>query len=280
MGHFATGVTVVTSVNADGEPAGTTANAVTSLSLDPPLVLVCFDLGSVTLRAIRGHGAFVVNVLAAPQQQLSANFARRGLAVAWDGVRHRRGPTGSPRLDDALAVLECTVEHALPGGDHEIVVGRVRHVATSAAALPPLLYFRGAYAELVSLLAQWGGARVVAEHGVQHTVAVGAVTPGRTAGHALAPEAGPFQCPLLGDVAGLGVCLDAIGRGVPEQQFGKLSLGGGADAAATVLGPEPDADHGTPRSGRGTPLLPVPADVTGHLAVVSEHGERAVAIEP
>ena len=96
MGHFATGVTVVTSVDADGQPVGTTANAVTSLSLDPPLVLVCFDLGSLTLRAIRGHGAFVVNVLAAPQQHLSRNFARRGFAAAWDGVRHRRGADREP----------------------------------------------------------------------------------------------------------------------------------------------------------------------------------------
>src|ERR1700723_4585114 len=84
MGHFATGVTVVTSIGDDGEPVGTTASAVTSLSLDPPLVLVCFDRTSMTLRAIRGHGAFVVNVLAAPQERLSANFARRGLAAVWD----------------------------------------------------------------------------------------------------------------------------------------------------------------------------------------------------
>ena len=148
MGHFATGVTVVTSVGQDGEPVGTTANAVTSLSLDPPLVLVCFDLESLTLKAVRGHGAFVVNVLAAPQQHLSANFARRGLAAAWDGVRHRRGPTGSPRLEDVLAVLECTVEHALPGGDHEIIVGRVRHVDTTRTRTAPLLFYRGGYAVL------------------------------------------------------------------------------------------------------------------------------------
>lgn len=148
MGHFATGVTVVTSVDADGQPVGTTANAVTSLSLEPPLVLVCFDRGSMTLQAIRGHGAFVVNVLSAPQQHLSRNFARRGFAAAWDGVRHRRGPTGSPRLDDVLAVLECTVEHALPGGDHEIIVGRVRHAETSSAPGAPLLFFRGSYASL------------------------------------------------------------------------------------------------------------------------------------
>jgi hypothetical protein len=85
MGHFATGVAVVTSIGEDGEPVGTTANAVTSLSLDPPLLLVCFDLSSATLRAIRGHGAFAVNVLGHRQRHLSANFARRGLAAAWDG---------------------------------------------------------------------------------------------------------------------------------------------------------------------------------------------------
>ena len=148
MGHFATGVTVITSVSEDGEPVGTTANAVTSLSLDPPLVLVCFDLTSSTLRAIRGHGAFVVNVLGHRQRHLSANFARRGLAAAWDGVAHRRGPTGSPRLDGVLAVVECTVEHALPGGDHEIVVGRVRHVATSGEGAEPLVFWRGRYASI------------------------------------------------------------------------------------------------------------------------------------
>jgi len=150
MGHFATGVTVITSLGADGEPVGTTASAVTSLPLDPPLVLACFDLGSQTLRAIRGHGAFAVNVLAAAQRHLSANFARRGLAAAWDEVRHRHGPTGSPRLEDVLAVMECTVEHSLPGGDHEIVVGRVRHVETSASPAAPLVYFRGGYTSLAS----------------------------------------------------------------------------------------------------------------------------------
>ncbi len=145
MGHFATGVTVVTSIGDDGEPVGTTASAVTSLSLDPPLVLVCFDRDSLTLQAIRAHGAFVVNVLAAPQQHLSANFARRGLAAAWDGIRHRRGPTGSPRLDGVLAALECTVENRFPGGDHEIVVGRVQDVEINDDGVGPLLYWRGSY---------------------------------------------------------------------------------------------------------------------------------------
>jgi flavin reductase (DIM6/NTAB) family NADH-FMN oxidoreductase RutF len=145
MGHFATGVTVVTSVDDDGEPIGTTASAVTSLSLDPPLVLVCFDHASLTLQAIRTHGAFVVNVLAAPQRHLSANFARRGLSAVWDDIRHRPGPTGIPRLEGVLAALECTVENRLPGGDHEIVVGRVRDIEVGAPGAAPLLYWRGAY---------------------------------------------------------------------------------------------------------------------------------------
>jgi flavin reductase (DIM6/NTAB) family NADH-FMN oxidoreductase RutF len=146
MGHFATGVTVVTSIGADGNPVGTTASAVSSLSLDPPLILVCFDRESQTLNAVRTHGAFAVNVLAAPQRHLSVNFARHGLAAAWHGVRHRPGRTGSPRLDGVLATLECTVEHCLPGGDHEIVIGRVRYVETSGDdEAAPLLYWRGGY---------------------------------------------------------------------------------------------------------------------------------------
>ena len=150
MGHFATGVTVVTSVDACGQPVGTTASAVTSLSLDPPLVLVCFDRSSRTLRAVRTHGAFVVNVLAAPQRHLSANFARRGPEAAWDGVPYRVGPTGSPRLGGVLAALECTVKDSFPGGDHEIIVGRVHDVETSGNDAAPLLYWRGAYSSLES----------------------------------------------------------------------------------------------------------------------------------
>ena len=148
MGNFATGVTVITSVDAAGRPAGTTANAVSSLSLDPPLILVCFDRTSQTLESVRAHGAFAVNVLGARQQHLSANFARRGLAADWDDVPHRPGRTGSPRLHGVLASLECTVEHRLPGGDHEIVVGRVRHVQASDGDAAPLLFWRGQYGYL------------------------------------------------------------------------------------------------------------------------------------
>ncbi len=148
MGHFVTGVTVVTSVGADGKPVGTTANAVSSLSLEPPLILVCFDRASLTLEAVRARGAFAVNMLADCQRQLSVNFARRGLAAAWEGVRHKAGATGCPRLHGAVAVVECTVEHELPGGDHEIIIGRVRHVDTGDPGLGPLVYWRGGYTSL------------------------------------------------------------------------------------------------------------------------------------
>jgi 3-hydroxy-9,10-secoandrosta-1,3,5(10)-triene-9,17-dione monooxygenase reductase component len=108
-------------------------------------------LSSLILAAIREHGAFAVNVLAAEQKHLSAGFAQRGLAAAWDHVRHHRhGPTGSPRIEGVLAVLECTVEHRLPGGDHEIVIGRVRHACTGASPGAPLVFYRGGYTSLAS----------------------------------------------------------------------------------------------------------------------------------
>jgi flavin reductase (DIM6/NTAB) family NADH-FMN oxidoreductase RutF len=148
MSQFATGVTVITSIGPDGQPVGTTANAVSSLSLDPPLLLVCFDRSSQTLAAIAALGAFAVNVLAASQAELSANFARRGLAADWDDVPHLLGLTGSPRLHGVLATLECTVEHRLPGGDHEIIIGRVRDAETGNGEAAPLLFWRGQYASL------------------------------------------------------------------------------------------------------------------------------------
>jgi flavin reductase (DIM6/NTAB) family NADH-FMN oxidoreductase RutF len=148
IGRFATGVTVVTSIGPGGKPVGTTANAVSSLSLNPALILVCFNRESLTLQAIRGHGAFAVNVLAEPQRHLSANFARRGFAAAWTGVPHRRGITDSPLLDGVLAALECTVEHRVLGGDHEIIIGRVRYAETDGSDAPPLLYWRGSYVSI------------------------------------------------------------------------------------------------------------------------------------
>ena len=151
MGRFATGVTLVTTRDAAGRPAGTTANAVSSLSLDPPLLLVCLARTSLTLQALRRHGHFAVNVLAARHADAARRFARRGSAGAWETVEHRTGRTGSPRLDGALAVLDCALEHELPGGDHVIVVGRVLDVETEAAGDEPLLFYRGAFASLPDL---------------------------------------------------------------------------------------------------------------------------------
>lgn len=148
LGHFATGVTVITSRGPDGAPVGTTASAVSSLSLSPPLLLVCLERVSQTLAAIRDHGAFAVNVLAEDQGTLSANFARRGDAASWEEVGHRHGLTGCPCLDDVLVVLECRLERCLDGGDHEIVVGRLVSVERKLEHLGPLLHFRGNYASL------------------------------------------------------------------------------------------------------------------------------------
>jgi flavin reductase (DIM6/NTAB) family NADH-FMN oxidoreductase RutF len=150
IGCFATGVTIVTSVGAGGEPVGTTASAVSSLSLEPPLVLVCLDRSSQTLSAIRGHRAFAVNVLAADQHEISTNFARRGRAATWESVSHRHGSTGSPRLDGVLAVLDCAVERVVAAGDHDVVIGRVHEITTSDEDLAPLLHYRGAYSRIGS----------------------------------------------------------------------------------------------------------------------------------
>ncbi|HTE62414.1 MAG TPA: flavin reductase family protein [Solirubrobacteraceae bacterium] len=148
MGCFATGVTVVTSVDEAGAPVGTTANAVTSLSLHPPLVLVCFARTSLTLAAVRTHGAFAVNVLAEQHSDVSTAFARRGANDAWDGIDHASGHTESPRLREALACLDCSVERLLPGGDHVIVIGRVLDAHVSDREHAPLLFYRGSYASL------------------------------------------------------------------------------------------------------------------------------------
>ena len=148
MGAFPTGVTVVTTVGPAGEPVGTTANAVTSLSLDPPLLLVCFGRESRTLAAIRAHGGFAVNVLGARHRDVSHAFARPGAADAWAGLEHTPGPSGSPCLADALAHVDCALEHRMPGGDHEILVGRVVHAAAGADD-DPLIFHRGRYTSLV-----------------------------------------------------------------------------------------------------------------------------------
>lgn len=144
MGHLATGVTVVTTVGPDG-PVGMTANAVCSLSLDPVLLLVCFDRGARTLPLVSGSGRFGVNVLAAGQQDLARRFASKHEGK-FDEVLHTV-EDGVPVLGGVLAWVGCELRELLPGGDHVIGIGAVRS-ASHAADRSPLLWYRGDYGAL------------------------------------------------------------------------------------------------------------------------------------
>lgn len=147
LSHFASGVTVVTTWDADGRPTGLTASAFASVSLDPPLILVCVDHRAQCYPAIHASGRFAVNILAAEHETVSRRFASTE-ADKFGSVPHRPGPLGLPLLTEALAHLECRTVHAYPGGDHTIFVGEVE--AAQARDGEPLLYFRGSYTRLHS----------------------------------------------------------------------------------------------------------------------------------
>ena len=143
MGHFATGVTVVTASDDDG-PVGMTANAVCSLSLEPLLALVCFANGGRTLRVVRKTRRFGVNVLANGQEDLAHLFASK---IAEDekfaGVQHSVHD-GIPVIEGTLAWVGCTLQQLVPGGDHTIGIGAVT-AAEKAQEREPLIWFRGEY---------------------------------------------------------------------------------------------------------------------------------------
>ncbi|ODU25182.1 MAG: hypothetical protein ABT15_30525 [Pseudonocardia sp. SCN 73-27] len=145
MGRFATGVTVVTTVDADGETAGCTVSAFCSLSLDPPLVLVCVGRGRRMHGLLTAAPAFAVNVLAADQRDVATVFAR-GPQDRFRGLATSPGRGHCPLLVGAVAHVECDREQVLDGGDHAIVVGRVRSLATFPGE--PLLYADGAFLDL------------------------------------------------------------------------------------------------------------------------------------
>ena len=143
LGHFVTGIVVVTSVGDGADPVGFTCQSFASLSLDPPLVSFSPARTSTTWPRIRPVGTFCVNVLAEDHQELSAGFARSG-ADKFAGVGWRSAPSGSPILDGVSAWVDCTLWNEYDGGDHTIVVGRVRDLGADPARLP-LLYYRGRY---------------------------------------------------------------------------------------------------------------------------------------
>ena len=144
VSHFASGVTVVTTLRPDGRPCGLTASAVCSVSLDPTLVLVCVEKAADSHGCIEQSGVFAVNVLADGKgETLARRFAGHDLDGKFTGVAFRPEHTGAPVLDEALAWLDCRVAERCTGGDHTVFVGEV--VAADACEGAPLLYYRGGY---------------------------------------------------------------------------------------------------------------------------------------
>ncbi len=148
IGNFATGVTVITAAAGD-ELQGMTANAFTSLSLDPLMVLICVDRESHTHRILTAGRAFTINILAAHQEDVSRLFAKKAPPERGSlrGQEFRIGKTGAPVLKDCLAYLECRIAHELPGGDHTIFLGKVVDAAAIGEGAP-LVFFRAQYREL------------------------------------------------------------------------------------------------------------------------------------
>jgi 3-hydroxy-9,10-secoandrosta-1,3,5(10)-triene-9,17-dione monooxygenase reductase component len=143
IGRFATGVTVVTAIGPGG-PAGMTTNAVTSLSLDPRLLLVCFESRSRTLAAVRGSRRFAVNILRAGDEELAAVFASKVVGPQKFAAVTHTEEHGVPVLDRALAWIACDLLELRPGGDHEIGIGQVIGTGTGEPG-DPLVFFGGRY---------------------------------------------------------------------------------------------------------------------------------------
>ncbi|TVR99025.1 MAG: flavin reductase [Rhodospirillales bacterium] len=148
LSRFASGVTVVTGIDSEGKPVGVTVSSLSSLSLDPPLVLFCLGLRTAKLDAYASHGAVAVNILAENQYPVSELFASQE-PDKFATISFRLGDNGCALLDDCLASLECAVVNSHVGGDHLIIIGRVNRIIRGTA-MAPLLRFRGRYAALAS----------------------------------------------------------------------------------------------------------------------------------
>lgn len=148
IGCFPTGVTIITMARGN-EVRGMTANAVTSVSLDPLLLLICVDKRTITHQFLEEAQAFAVNILAEDQEHVSRALASHDSEDARRlmGHSYRPGQTGSPILDDCVAHIECRVTEIFPGGDHSIFIGQVEAGEVTREA-PPLIFHRGKYGRL------------------------------------------------------------------------------------------------------------------------------------
>jgi len=146
LGRFASGVTVVTTVDAAGRDVGMTVSAFSAVSLAPTLVMICIGHDASAYDALLRADRFGVNILASEQEALSRRFSAVDSTHRFDGVGYERGETGVVLLDDALGHLECRVLARHEAGDHTIFVGEVERA--SAGEGRPLLYYRGGYAQL------------------------------------------------------------------------------------------------------------------------------------
>ena len=141
MGHFASGVTVVTARDGENMPVGLTVSAFTSVSLEPTLLLICVHNGAGPHDAIVQGGTFAVNILSVDQGPLGFRFADATVKERFQGMEVRNGPLGNPLIPDCLAWLECRVREVWPGGDHSVILGEVEFCEARPGA--PLLFFRG-----------------------------------------------------------------------------------------------------------------------------------------
>jgi flavin reductase (DIM6/NTAB) family NADH-FMN oxidoreductase RutF len=145
MGHFATGVTVITTKDKEGAPQGLTANAFMSLSLDPPLAIVSVDKKATCYGCFEVGNGYAVNFLAEDQEEISKRFATKGVDKFVD-LKWQAGSNGAALIDGALGSVECKITQCHDGGDHTIVVGEILNVAANGDR--PLLFFKGKYQRL------------------------------------------------------------------------------------------------------------------------------------
>ena len=254
FGAFLTGVTVVTTSDAEGRPLGFTANSFASVSLDPPLLLVCLAKRSFNHAAVTGAKGFAVNILAEDQEGVSNTFARpsddRFATVAW-----RNGPHGSPVLDGAAAWFDCAMHEIVDAGDHTILIGRVEAFADTGTN--GLGYARGAYVKPGTLADAVAAA-------AQGEAIVGAVVERDAAILLVGPDDGPFALPeapieVANDPTALRSFLLRV-IGLPTHVGFVYSVYENRATGRQHIVYRCDAGFGEPTRGRFFPLAALPLD--------------------